>query len=246
MNRGSGTGLVGGLVVDLKRLHETWMEIRYPRQLNAAQSVLGKWKPSTTAGMVAYRIWAAIGALVIAVLYPFVLTGYLIRFQAVKLDSLATRIGLIGVLVLAAIAWGGLSLLVRFELGVVAGGFIAVAVASVVAVVAAGGAYLTGTYGGRVSTVAIAYPLAVTAFVLPPVVAALFYAPIYEVIEPLSSSIAAWGRAHVLAPLGLRDWAVQTFDLEGATIVALWVMISVPVGWLLGLVATLAAYVRPE
>ncbi|MFB6161870.1 MAG: hypothetical protein ABEJ86_00290 [Halococcoides sp.] len=246
MSSGSGAGLVGGLIVDLKRLHETWMEIRYPRQLNADQSVLGKWKPTTTAGTVAYRTWAAIGALVIAMLYPLVLAGYVIRYQAIKLDTLTTRIGLIGVVVLAAIVWGALSLIVKFELGVVAGGVIAVMVASVVAVLAAGGAYLSATYGGRVSTVAIAYPLAVTAFVLPPVVAALFYQPVYDVIEPTSASIAAWGRANVLAPLGVKDWVVRRFDLEGATIVVLWLLLSVPVGWLLGLVATLAAFVRAE
>ena len=35
------------------------------------------------------------------------------------------------------------------------------------------------------------------------------------------------------------------FDLEGVTYVLLWFGISVPVGWLLGTVVTLADLVRP-
>ena len=80
-------GFVGAVGVDLKRLHETWMELFFPRQRGADQSVLGKWKPETTSGKLAYNGWAAVGALAVALVYPFALAGVVARYNAYRLDD---------------------------------------------------------------------------------------------------------------------------------------------------------------
>jgi hypothetical protein len=49
----------------------------------------------------------------------------------------------------------------------------------------------------------------------------------------------------VLADLGLAAFFRETFDLQGAAYAVLWFAFSVPVGWFLGLLVTLANVVRP-
>ena len=38
--------IIGGVKIDLRRLHETWMELVYPRQRGAGDTVLGRWTPT--------------------------------------------------------------------------------------------------------------------------------------------------------------------------------------------------------
>jgi hypothetical protein len=45
---------------------------------------------------------------------------------------------------------------------------------------------------------------------------------------------------------GLNTFLREQFTLEGANYVAMWFGLSVPVGWFLGLLVTLADIVRPK
>lgn len=235
-------GVVDAIRFDLVTLHETWMELLFPRQRSATHSVLGKWEPSSTADRVKYRLWAALGVPLVAVLYPFLLLGLATRFYSRRFDSAATRIGVVGVVLLAAVVWGALTLIVRYQL---AAGFKAVAAASTVAVVASALAVVFQRLDGRPVTVLLAYPMAVTAIVLPPVVAALYVPGLEEVIV-WSESVGEWVQNTVLAAVGLKQFFVENFDREGGAYALMWFALSFPLGWVLGGVVTLADLVRPR
>ena len=236
-------GLVRAVRIDLKRFHETWMELLFPRQLDGDDAVLGKWKPTTQSGWLKYRFWAAIGAVVVAIGYPLTLLGYFLRFQTRRIGWAALRIGVVGVVVLSLLAWGGLTAVahLRFETE----GFLAVLAAGIVATVAAVLAVLSSRVAGRKTTVFVSYPLAVTAIFLPPVVAALYSTTVAAVIFPNSETLAAWLLDNVFAFGGINDYIRTRFDLTGISYVGMWLGISVPVGWVLGILVTLAEVVRP-
>ncbi|MEF8887395.1 MAG: hypothetical protein V5A30_06270 [Haloarculaceae archaeon] len=240
-------GLVGAIRIDLVRLHETWMEFIYPRQRGADDTVLGKWTPDGGAEAFFYRLWSAVGVPVVALVYPLVLLGYFIRFQSRRVNVTAERLGLLGVLLLFVLLWGALSALVRFVApgSFVSGGVVAVLAASAVAVVAAGLSYGFWRFGGRVTTVLLAYPFAMTAIFLPPVVAALYSSALADVVLSGTDSLAVWFVQSGPDLFGLTDYLVAEFDLQGVAYVLLWFAIAVPLGWLLGGVVTLADLVRP-
>jgi hypothetical protein len=245
MAAGSRRSIVDEIKYDVRRMHETWMELVYPRQRGASDTVLGKWEPNTQLGMSLYRAWAALGAPIVALLYPFVLLGAFIRFQTRRIDTAAERMGLIGVLVLTAIVWGGLAASVRFGLDLNEGAFVAVAAAAVVATASAGLALVFKRVGGRATTVLLAYPFAVTAIFLPPVVAALYSPTIAEYVIPGSDNLARWLLDNVLAIAGIDRWLIGNFDRQGWAYAIMWFCIAVPVGWILGGLVTLADLVRP-
>jgi len=83
-------GLLGAIQIDITRLHETWMEVIFPRQLNPGH-VLGKWKPETGGQKLGYYLWAALGLLPVIVGYPLLLVGFATRFYASKLNSAGAR-----------------------------------------------------------------------------------------------------------------------------------------------------------
>jgi len=238
-------GVLTGIRIDLRRLHETWMELVYPRQRGAGDTVLGRWTPDTTLGIALYRAWSAAGVPVIALVYPLVLLGAIVRFQTRRIGRTATSLGLLGVLGVSLVVWGGLAALARFELDLISGGFLAIALAGAVATVSAGLAVGARSVGGRGTTVALAYPFAMTAIFLPPVVAALFSRTLAAVILPNSTAIARWLLTNALAPIGLAELFSRTFELEGVGYVVMWLAISFPIGWVLGLLVTLADLVRP-
>ncbi|QGN06674.1 hypothetical protein Hrd1104_04770 [Halorhabdus sp. CBA1104] len=244
MSGGNASGLVAGISIDLKRLHETWMEIVYPRQVDADETVLGKWTPSSRRSRITYRLWGIAGVPVIGLLYPFVLLGYVVRAQADRLDGVAARLGAIGVVGALAVLWGGLSIVAWDQF--TRAGFIAVLAASLVAVVAGLLAYLFRRVGGRFTTVLVAYPLGVTALFLPPVVAALYSPTIADVVFAQSEAVAKWINTNLLDVFDINDRLRRTYDLRGVAHVGMWVGISVPVGWLVGFVVTLANLVRPS
>jgi hypothetical protein len=229
--------------VDLRRLHETWMEVLFPRQLDARETVLGKWTPSSTTGWIFYRTWSALGVPFIALLYPLLLFGYVVRFQSRRLDGTATRIGILGVVVLSVIVWGGLTALARMRFST--GGFIAVLAASLVATLSAVLAVVFHRVWGRKTTVLLAYPFGVTALFLPPVVAALYSPALANVVFPGSTSVAKWLLDNVLTVGGLNTYLRQQYDLRGVAYVGMWFGLAVPVGWFLGILVTLADLVRP-
>jgi hypothetical protein len=238
-----GGGIVEGVRIDVVRLHETWMELVFPRQRTAVHQVLGKWRPRTRADRVKYRTWATLGVPVVAVLYPLLLVGFGARFSARRVDSANARLGVLGVVVLAALLWGALTALARVRLAF--DGFLAVGAASAVAVVSAGLAALFTRLGGRGTTVALAYPFAMNALFLPPVVAALYDPSLSGVLER-SEALAVLILDEVLRVYGVNDYLRANFTLEGIGIVLMWVSIATPLGWFLGLVVTLADLVRPR
>lgn len=233
-----------GLRVDVVRLHETWMELLFPRQRDAEHSVLGKWRPSSRGERIKYRTWAALGVPLIAVLYPLLLLGFATRFYSRRFDSAATRIGLAGVVLLATVVWGLLTALTYFRFPNLAG-VVAVFVASVVAVVSSALAYGFKRLGGRAATVVLAYPFAVTAVFLPPVVAAFYSPTLGEVVFSGSTTLAKWLLDNLLWVGDLNTYLRRRYDLEGVAFVLMWFGIAVPVGWFLGVVVTLADLVRP-
>ncbi|MFB6118378.1 hypothetical protein [Halosegnis sp.] len=237
-------GVVAAVKFDVVTLHETWMELLFPRQRGHAHSVLGKWKPSTTADRLKYNIWATLGVPIIALLYPFVLVGLATRFYTRRIDSGVTRLGAIGVLLLGVVAWGALTALARIRFGATAEGFYAVAAASVTAVVASLLAYGFLRIDGRSTTVLFAYPFATTALFLPPVVAALYSPTVASAVLPRSFDLAVWFLDNV-APAQLAAFLRSSYDLEGVAYVTMWFAVAVPLGWLLGIVVTLADVVRP-
>ncbi|WP_332898426.1 hypothetical protein [Haladaptatus sp. CMSO5] len=237
------SGLVSGIRVDVTRLHETWMELVFPRQLDTAHTVLGKWKPNNTLGMVAYRLWGALGVPLVAILYPLALFGYMTRFYTRKIDGTATRLGVVGVLLLSLLVWGGLTALARIRFS--ADGFIAVAAASVVATLAAVLAVLFNRVGGRGTTVVLAYPFGMTALFLPPVVAALYSPTLADAIFPQSTTLARWILDNLLSIGNLNTYIRTRYDLEGVAYVGMWFGIAVPLGWLLGILVTIADVLRP-
>ncbi|WP_135302312.1 hypothetical protein [Haloarcula amylovorans] len=238
-------GVVRGIQIDLRRLHETWMEIAYPRQRDASDTVLGTWQPDSQSGMALYRLWSALGVPIIAFVYPLVLLGAFVRFQTRRISGTAARLGLLGVVVLSLIVWGGLAAVARFQLDLLAGGFLAIVIAGGVATVSAALAVGARRVGGRGTTILFAYPFAMTALFLPPVVAALFSKTLAAIVLPNSTALAQWLLDNALAPLGLAELFSETFDLEGAAYVVMWLAISVPLGWVLGTLVTLADLVRP-
>ncbi|WP_431357863.1 hypothetical protein [Halobaculum rarum] len=238
------TGLLGAVRIDIARLHATWMELAFPRQLDPGR-VVGKWTPETTPQTITYYLWAAIGAPLVAIGYPLLLFGFAARVYVTTVDSAATRLGVVGVVLLSLIAWGALTVAAwvrEFSIG----GLLAVGAAGVVATVAAAVAVGASRVGGRGTSVLIAYPAAVTAFLLPPVVAALYSPALADVVFPNTTSLAVWLLDGPLAVGGLNEIIRARFDLRGTAYVLMWVGISVPVGWLFGILIALADVVRPK
>lgn len=238
-------GVVDGVRLDVQRLHETWMELLFPRQRGAQHSVLGKWKPSTTGDKVKYNVWAALGIPLVIVGYPLMLLGVLVRFYSRRFDNLATRIGLGGTVLVVTVVWALLTAIVRVYGGVGRPGFIAVLVASVTAVICAALAFLCWAKGGRALTVLAAYPLGVTALLLPPVIAGFYSEAVGSVVFTRSEQIADVLLNRLFQPIGLKA-TLKQYELEGFAFVLMWFGIAVPLGWLLGSVVTLANLTRPR
>jgi hypothetical protein len=245
MAAGSQRSIVDEIKYDVRRMHETWMELVYPRQRGASDTVLGKWRPNTQLGLYLYRAWAVVGAPIVALIYPFVLLGAIIRFQTRRIDTAAERIGLIGVVIATAVVWGALAASVRFGLDLSEGAFVALVAAAAVATLSAGLALGFKRVGGRATTVLLAYPFAVTAIFLPPVVAALYSPTIADVVLPGSDNLARWLLDNVLTIGEIDQWLIENFDRQGWAYAIMWFGIAVPVGWILGSLVTLADLVRP-
>lgn len=205
---------------------------------------MGRWQPKTTVGRLLYNLWAVLGAIAITILYPLAVIGFATRFYTRRISHTAASLGIVGVVIVSVIAWGGLTVLARYRFSPT--GFIAVAAAASVATVAAVFAVLFWRLGGRVITVVFAYPAAMTAIFLPPVVAALYSPTLATVVFPSSQSIAVWLLDHVLIVGGVATYLRTQFSLEGFAYVGMWFGLAVPIGWFLGIVVSLANVVRPS
>ncbi|MCU4924602.1 hypothetical protein OB905_01195 [Halobacteria archaeon AArc-dxtr1] len=239
-----GDGLVGAVKVDLQRLHGAWMELVFPRQRGRGHSVMGKWKPESLPQRIAFLAWSLLGAVGLLAVYPLAVFGLATRFYAAKLDSTRTRLGVVGVTGIAILVWGSLTVLAHVQLSF--DGFLAVAAASLVAVVATALAAVFSKVGGRVVSVLLAYPFAMTALFLPPVVAALVTPSLEGVVLDPSYSLAIWILDNVLFVAGANEFLRTNFELAGPAYAAMWVGISFPLGWFLGVLIALANVVRPQ
>lgn len=243
-----GTGLlsevVDGVRYDLRTLHKHWLGVVFPRARDPPHPVTGPWRPETTGRRVAYRLWSLVGMLGLLVVYPLAVAGLATRFYVTRFDRTATRLGVLGVLVLFAVVWGALTALARLRFS--PEGFVAVGAAGAVATVAALLAVGFSRVDGRPVSVLFAYPLAITAVFLPPVVAALYSPALANVVFPQSTTLAVWLLDNVLAVGGLAAYLRARFDLVGFAYVGMWAGISVPVGWGLGVLVTLADLMRPK
>lgn len=237
-------GIAGAVMFDLRRLHEEWMELLFPRQRGQGHPVMGKWRPKTGLQKVAYYGWGAIGLFGLLVLYPLTVLGLATRYHARKLDSTATRIGILGVLAVCIVVWGALTVVAHLQLPF--RGFLAVLTASAVATVSATLAYVTKNVGGRISTILLAYPFAVTAVFLPPVVAAFQLPALEEMVFGTSEELAIFILDEILFVMGINEWIRATFDLEGLGFALMWLALSFVVGWFLGLLVGLANVIRPR
>lgn len=252
MERRGQIGLVEALLLDVVRLHETWMEVVFPRQLDPS-AVLGKWKPETTIQTVGYYLWAALGAPLVAFVYPFLLVGFATRYYAAKLDSAVTRFGVLGAVIVATVVWGSLTLVAHLQLPTDV--MLGIGLASIVAIVSAGLAATFSKVGGRFVSVLLAYPLGMTAIFLPPVVAAVLTPAIGGLILDPSYDLARWILDTFLAVGGINETLRAAFDLDtfgeqwglaGLGYLLMWVGISVPLGWFLGILVSLADLIRPK
>lgn len=234
---------VGAVRVDLARLHAAWMGLAFDDGHEDEYSVVESRAPRTTRAAAAYRFWTGLGALPLVIVYPLFVVGLATRFYSRRVDRFTAGLGLLGVALLSLLGWGTLTVAtylspVAFE------GFVAVAVAGVVATVSAVLArYFTGL-GGRAWTVALGYPFGVTALFLPPVVAALYSPTLASVVFPRSTSLAVWLLDNVLAVGGVAAFVRASFELEGVAYVGMWFGLAVPTGWVLGTLVTLATAVR--
>ena len=245
MSGGTQTGLVDAVRIDLRLLHETWMEFVFPRQRDAADTVFGKWKPETTGMTIAYRLWSALGVPIVALLYPLLLTGYFIRYQTRRVNLAAVRLGAAGVLLLFTILWGALAALAWIDFqGLFGDTVLPIVAASVVAIISSGLSYLFWRVDGRATTVVFAYPFAMTAIFLPPVVAALFSPALGDVVLDNSDNLAS-AVTDEYENFGPVEYLVENFDRRDEHHVIIWFAVSVPVGWILGLLVTLADLIRP-
>ena len=238
-------GIADAIKYDLRLMHETWMGLFYPRQRGAEDTVLGKYRPDETSKLLAYRALAVIGVLVVAVFYPLLLAGYFVRFQARKLNVTAARLGLLGVVFVFVLLWGGLVALIWFQFS---GTFttveiIAIAAAGAVAVVSSALSYAFWRLGGRGTTVLLAYPFAMTALFLPPVVAALFHPVLEDIIIARSDELAR--ELFQASPQTIQDQLGQIDRQEGHHVI-IWFVFSFPIGWVLGILVTLADLIRPK
>lgn len=236
-------GLRWQVRADLDRLHSEWMALAFPRQ-REPHPVLGRWRPSTVSERVRYRLWTLFGAAVVGALYPLAVAGLAVRFHSRRLARLAAALGPRRVVLLTGAVWGLLTLVV-YLLGFPLGGVVAVGAGASVAAVSAALATVAWRRGGRASTVLLAYPLGVTTLFLPPVVAALYSQTVAGLVLPNSYLLAVWLLDNPLSVGGLATYLRAQFELAGVAYVGMWLAISVPVGWALGLLVTLASLVRP-
>jgi len=236
------TSIVADVAYDLRRLHGLWMALAFP-QLRDSHPVVARWTPETTRERTTYRIWALLGGVGLIVGYPLAVLGLLLRFHVRRFDRTATRLGAVGSVVLVVLVWGALTALARLRFSTE--GFLAVAAAGTIAVVSTMLALLFRRLGGRLTTVVVAYPFAVIAVFLPPVVAALYSPTLASAVFPRSETFAVWLLDTVLTYRGVNTLLRQRFELVGFAYVGMWGVLAVPVGWVLGVLVTLANLVRP-
>lgn len=237
--------LIEAIQRDLVLLHTRWMGLLFPQQNVTGGPGLKRWVPTSTSGWVTYHGWSVLGTATLLVAYPLALLGLIVRFYAWRIGRIAFGLGVIGASLVSAVGWGIL-LAVAYLYGIPLEGIVSVAIASVVAIGSAVLAMGFARANGRWTTVLLAYPFAVTALFLPPVVAALYSPTIATVVFPMSIRLANWILNTMLTVGDINRILVEQFTLVGGAYIGMWLAISVSIGWLLGLLVTLADLTRPR
>lgn len=127
--------------------------------------------------------------------------------------------------------WGISIIYGAFEDGT--SGLVALIGASLVAIVTGAIAMLFYLAPGRVKTVTLAHPFAISTVFLPATVIAL-NEPAFSGFLYHSALFASFILDTFLVPIGLDTFFRTTFDLEGSSYLVMWFAISFPVGWTLG------------
>lgn len=127
--------------------------------------------------------------------------------------------------------WGISVIYGAFEYGT--SGLIALIGASLIAVATGAVATLFYLAPGRVKTVAITHPFAISTLFLPATVIAL-NEPAFSGFLYDSALFAEFIINTFLAPIGLETFFRSNFDLNGPSYLVMWFAISFPVGWILG------------
>lgn len=83
------------------------------------------------------------------------------------------------------------------------------------------------------------------AIFLPPIVAALYDPSLSGVLER-SEDLAIFLLDSFLYVYDINEYLRANFSLEGVGVVLMWIAIATPIGWLFGLVVTLADVIRPQ
>ncbi|GAD53407.1 hypothetical protein MBEHAL_2167 [Halarchaeum acidiphilum MH1-52-1] len=239
---GTSRDLVSAVKIDLARLLAAWRDLAFDRPTD--EYAARGWRPDAVPARVAYLLWSVIGAVLIAIVYPFAALGFWVRYVGRRIDRIVAGLGVLVIGCVVAVVWGGLTALAWNRLP--AAGFRAVLAASVVATVSVGLSWAFARHRSRALTLVLSYPFAVAAVFLPPVTAALYSPTLGNVVLPGSTSFAAWLLDNVLGVGGLGAAIRQQFDLAGFAFVAMWFGFAVPIGWALGLLVTLADAVRPQ
>ena len=233
--------VVRAVRVDLAWLHAAWMSLVFADGSRSDRSGAGRRERESASGAVGYRLWAAVGVLILGGAYPLFVVGLATRYYARRIDRLSASLGVVGVALLSLVSWGALAA-ATYASAIAFDGF--VAVAGVVATLSAVLSRYVSRRKNRVVTIAVGYPLGVTAIFLPPVVASLYSPTLASVVFPSSESLAIWLLNNVLHVGGLAAFIRASFELEGLAYVGMWFVLAVPTGWFLGALVTAVTGVR--
>lgn len=233
-----------GLVEDLTRLHEVWMELVFPRQRTYHRSVLGKWRPTTGIDRAKYYSWGMIGIAVLTVLYPALILGLVTRTTTQQLDAGVESLGLVGAGAVLTVAWGGVAALATVAMPARVGYY--VVGACLLGLGSAG--LIVWIAGARRSPSAalLLYPAGVTSVLLPPLAMLLFSGQVGGWVFPRDAAIAEVLLNNLARAVGAERLLGQGPVLRGAVYALLWIVVALPAGVALERLVGFADTIRPE
>lgn len=225
---------------DVTRLIERWMGLLFPRQTD--QSVLGKWRPRTLIGRLEYRGWWLLGLPIVAGAYVLALIGTPIRYAVRGISDagehlgFARIVGLAGVLavVTTGAAWFWLS----------TAGVVVVGTAAGLATLSVVGMVLSARYGGRATTILLAYPFGLLAIsLIPGTVFMVSTGRIDPIWQPARDTFLS-------LPTGVTPLSVVTTQSLADPLLGIgfvrWIGLLVMVGWGIGTLVLVTDIVRPH
>lgn len=230
------------MMSDARILHNYWMDIAYDRHSNP-HPVVGEYKPENRNGLIAYYVWSILGIAFVTGAYPISYIGILTKIYCVdNITGFVEDKGITKTLILLGLVWIALSIIsyifqpTQTTYAVIASSIVAMLSAIVSYII-----YLTEDNRLRV---AVGYPSAYTAILLPPVMFSVL-SPIFgEPILEFTSDIVIFLKNNLAVHLGLKEFFTENFDLVGLAHVVLWLNISLIIGWATGFPVQLAKIIR--